>query len=290
MNKQEKIAFFSFPFILFLGLFFALVGGQYGNSFKNFSVFSLIVAIVFLIQFVVFIPAMIFQTEKYFDITGSLTYIIAALAALFVNNNIDARSLLLSLLVIVWAFRLGLFLFKRIHKAGKDARFDNMKLSFIRWLNAWNLQGLWIVFTSAAALTAVSSKNKVEFGILGTIGLVIWIIGFGIEVVSDNQKSKFNSNPINKGNFMKEGLWSRSRHPNYFGEILLWFGIAIISLPVLKGVQLFTLISPVFVYILLTKISGIPILEKKAEKKWGGQLEYEAYKNSTPGLIPKFFS
>ena len=146
------------------------------------------------------------------------------------------------------------------------------------------------MFTSAAALTAVSSKNKVEFGILGTIGLVIWIIGFGIEVVSDNQKSKFNSNPINKGNFMKEGLWSRSRHPNYFGEILLWFGIAIISLPVLKGVQLFTLISPVFVYILLTKISGIPILEKKAEKKWGGQLEYEAYKNSTPVLIPKFFS
>ena len=290
MNKQEKIAFFSFPFILFLGLFFALVGGQYGNSFKNFSVFSLIVAIVFLIQFVVFIPAMIFQTEKYFDITGSLTYIIAALAALFVNNNIDARSLLLSLLVIVWAFRLGLFLFKRIHKAGKDARFDNMKLSFIRWLNAWNLQGLWIVFTSAAALTAVSSKNKVEFGILGTIGLVIWIIGFGIEVVSDNQKSKFNSNPINKGNFMKGGLWSRSLHPNYFGEILLWFGIAIISLPVLKGVQLFTLISQVFVYILLTKISGIPILEKKAEKKWGGQLEYEAYKNSTPVLIPKFFS
>ena len=145
-------------------------------------------------------------------------------------------------------------------------------------------------FTAAAALTAISSKDKVEIGTIGLIGLTIWIAGFIIEVKADSQKKKFSSNPENRNKFINEGLWSRSRHPNYFGEILLWFGVSIISFPVLQGAQLFTLISPIFVYILLVKGSGIPILERRADKKWGGQPEYEAYKSSTPVLVPKLFS
>ena len=162
--------------------------------------------------------------------------------------------------------------------------------SFIRFLNAWVLQGLWVTFTAGATLTAISSNNLVAFGSIGLIGLIIWITGFTIEVQADNQKSKFNADPSNKNKFINTGLWSRSRHPNYFGEILLWFGIAIIAFPVLKGSQLFTLVSPLFVYILLTRGSGVPLLEKKADKTWGGDPGYEEYKDSTPILFPKLFS
>jgi len=119
------------------------------------------------------------------------------------------------------------------------------------------------------------------------IGLLVWVFGFAMEVVADYQKSRFNADPKNKGKFIQTGLWSRSRHPNYFGEIVLWIGVMIIALPVLQGWQWVALISPVFVTLLLTRVSGIPLLEKKADQKWGGQADYEAYKRQTPGLIPR---
>ena len=119
------------------------------------------------------------------------------------------------------------------------------------------------------------------------VGALVWLIGFVIEVVADAQKSRFNADPANKGKFIRTGLWSRSRHPNYFGEIVLWIGIAIIAIPVLQGWQWVAMISPVFVTILLTRISGIPLLQKKAEAKWGGQADYEEYKKNTPVLIPR---
>ena len=119
------------------------------------------------------------------------------------------------------------------------------------------------------------------------VGFLVWAVGFAIEVVADSQKSRFSANPDNKGKFIQTGLWSRSRHPNYFGEIMLWIGVAIIALPVLRGWQWVALISPVFVTLLLTRVSGVPLLEKKADKKWGGQADYESYKKRTPELIPR---
>jgi len=101
---------------------------------------------------------------------------------------------------------------------------------------------------------------------------------------------KFKMDESNNGKFISSGLWSLSRHPNYFGEIMIWLGVAIIAFPVLSGYQYFALSSPVFVYLLLTRASGIPILEKNADKKWGGQEAYEEYKRNTPVLIPKLFS
>jgi steroid 5-alpha reductase family enzyme len=105
--------------------------------------------------------------------------------------------------------------------------------------------------------------------------------------VADNQKGRFKADPANQGKFISTGLWAKSRHPNYFGEIVLWIGVLLIAVPVLEGWQWVALLSPVFVALLLVKGSGVPLLEAKADKKWGGQPDYEAYKKNTPVLIPK---
>ena len=290
MNKAEKVASLTIPVALLIGALIATAGSQYGTTYNGLPVFGLIVSIAFLIQVISFVPAYISQTEKYYDITGTMTYVLSTLIAVSLSGNLDTRSLMLATLLIIWSSRLGIFLYKRIQDKGKDVRFDNLKPSFIRYLNAWIVQGLWVTFTAGAALTAISSNNRVSFGGIGIIGLFVWVSGFTIEVLSDKQKSEFNSDPNNKDKFINSGLWSKSRHPNYFGEILLWFGIAVIAFPVLEGTQLFTLVSPVFVYILLTRGSGFPLLEKKADKTWGGDPNYEEYKNSTPILFPKLFS
>ena len=290
MNKAEKVASLTIPVALLIGVLIATAGSQYGATYNGLPVFGLIVSIAFLIQVISFVPAYISQTEKYYDITGTMTYVLSTLIAVSLSGNLDTRSLILAALIIIWSSRLGIFLYKRIQDEGKDVRFDNIKPSFIRYLNAWIVQGLWVTFTAGAALTAISSNNRVSFGSIGIIGLFVWVSGFTIEVRSDKQKSKFNSDPNNKDKFINTGLWSKSRHPNYFGEILLWCGVALIALPVLEGTQLFTLVSPVFVYILLTRGSGVPLLEKKADETWGGNPEYEEYKNSTPVLFPKLFS
>jgi len=289
MNKAEKTALVSVPIAIAIATLVAIAGSQFGDIFNGFPVFALVIGIAFIIQVVAFIPAYKSQTEKYYDITGTITYVLTTAIALLLTEILDIRSLLLAALIVIWALRLGIFLFRRVHNVGKDGRFDNLKPSFIRYLNTWILQGLWVSFTAAAALAAISSKNKVDLEIVGVVGLIIWAAGFAIEIIADSQKKKFKANPKNINKFIDEGLWARSRHPNYFGEILLWFGVSVIAFPVLQGAQLFTLISPIFVYILLTKGSGIPILERRADKKWGGIPEYEEYKNSTPILVPKVF-
>jgi steroid 5-alpha reductase family enzyme len=171
--------------------------------------------------------------------------------------------------------------------AGKDGRFDEIKTSFFRFLMAWSVQGLWVSFTASAALAAITSGVRKELGWLAVIGSLVWLFGFAFEVIADSQKNRFREDPANKGKFIQSGLWTKSRHPNYFGEIVLWIGVAIIAMPVLQGWQWVTMISPVFVTVQLTRISGIPMLEVRADEKWGGQEDYEAYKKRTPVLIPK---
>lgn len=287
MKKADRNALISLPIIILLGLGLALAGSQGGATVAGIPLFALSVGLIFLIQWLVFIPAYLFQTEKYFDLTGSFTYISITLLAVLLSPVVDGRSLLLLALVVIWAARLGSFLFRRIHSAGKDGRFDDIKPSFIRFLMVWTLQGLWVTITLAAALVAITTTTRKELGLFALIGFLIWVIGFAIEVVADQQKTRFKANPGNKGKFIQSGLWSRSRHPNYFGEIMLWAGVAVIALPVLQGWQWIALISPVFVALLLTRVSGVPMLEKRADEKWGGQEDYEAYKERTPVLIPR---
>jgi len=288
MKKADCNTLIAILIVIFFGFGIALAGSQYGTSIFGIPLFAFLIGLTFLIQWLTFIPAYLLQSEKFFDLTGSITYILVTIMAVLFTPVVDGRSILLLALVLIWAIRLGTFLFNRIHKAGKDTRFDRIKPSFIRFFSAWTLQGLWVTFTLAAALAAIVTTTRQEPGFFALIGFLVWVFGFTIEVVADVQKSSFNSNPKNKNKFIHTGLWARSRHPNYFGEIILWIGVAIIALPVLRGWLWLCLISPVFVTLLLTRVSGVPTLEKKAEKKWGGRKDYEAFKKRTPMLIPRF--
>ena len=132
----------------------------------------------------------------------------------------------------------------------------------------WNIQALWVFLTVAAAMGALTSSGKQELGLFAIFGSLLWLIGFAFEVIADRQKTAFRAIPENKNRFISTGLWSICRHPNYFGEITLWLGIAVIAFPVLSGWSYATLISPIFVAFLLTRISGIPMLAEKGQKKF----------------------
>lgn len=257
--------------------------------FYSVSLFFSLIASIFLIQWSAFIPAYLMQTEKFFDLTGSLTYTLIIVLAVVFSPELDGRSILLLVLVLIWSIRLGVFLFRRIQKSGKDSRFDKIKPFFLRFFLTWSMQGLWISFTLSAALAAITTVERKELGVISIAGLIIWIFGFVFEVVADYQKTRFRKKPENRNTFIKSGLWAISRHPNYFGEIILWIGVAIIAIPVLQGWRWFSLISPVFVVILLTQISGVPLLEKAADEKWHDQTDYKRYKERTPVLIPRLF-
>ncbi|MEJ2412257.1 MAG: DUF1295 domain-containing protein [Anaerolineales bacterium] len=269
-----------------LGAGLAVAGSQGGYKVGNWPIYALGILVAFVIQWLAFIPAYLLKTEKFFDLTGSLTYLTVMVLAVALAPERDLRSWIMLVLVSTWALRLGTFLFLRIKNAGEDRRFREIKQSFGRFLQTWTIQGLWVSFSLAAALVVVTSQQRVPLDGFLVVGVFVWIFGFSIEVAADSQKSRFKADPENEGKFIQSGLWAWSRHPNYFGEIVLWVGVMIIALPVLQGWQWVSLISPIFITILLTRISGVPLLEKRADEKWGGQEDYETYKANTPVLIP----
>lgn len=284
MSKKITI-----PSIFISILLAGLVAIGIDQGSVNISGISLIYfccAFIFLAQWLVFIPSYIFETEHYFDLTGSLTYVSVTLLAILFTVDISLRDILLALFVWIWAFRLGSFLFIRVKKAGSDGRFDLMKKDFWWFLMTWTIQGLWVFLTLAMALAAITSESKMAIDIFAVIGTLIWIFGFSIEVIADQQKTNFKDDPANKDSFITVGLWSWSRHPNYFGEMVLWIGIAVIAFPVLIGWQLVALISPIFVIFLLTRISGITMLESRGYKKWKDDPAYIDYLERTSVLVP----
>ena len=268
----------------------ALAGGDGGIAVAGFPVMLVCAALAFAVQWLVFIPSYLFQTEHYYDLTGSLTYLAVTALALYASSGqfADAapRALLLASMVFIWALRLGPFLFRRVKRAGKDGRFDDIKPVWSRFLVTWTLQGLWVFVTLAAALAAITSSRAPSLDLWAICGALIWLFGLGLEAVADAQKTRFNQQAENAGKFINVGLWRWSRHPNYFGEIVLWLGVAVVAIPSLQDWQWATMISPLFVVVLLTRISGVSLLEKRADQKWGGQAEYEQYKANTPVLLP----
>jgi len=252
-----------------------------------------LLVMVFVIQWIAYIPAFIFKTEKFYDLTGSLTYITAISFALYSTNtsqNLDLGSLIIGAAIIIWAVRLGSFLFMRIHKDKKDGRFDSIKTSFSQFFMTWTLQGMWVFICSSAALVAIANPTGVVINIVFFIGLALFLLGFAVEVIADNQKTKFRSIPENKDQFINEGLWARSRHPNYFGEITLWTGITVMGISTFEGMNYLAIFSPIFSYLLLVYVSGVRMLEFRGHRKWGHLDEYNTYKKNTPKLIPKIFS
>jgi steroid 5-alpha reductase family enzyme len=267
----------------------AWMGDQTGSELYGLPLMTAMALGIFAVQWIGLIHARLFETEHYFDLVGSLTYITVTVFAVQQAVEIGLRQQIIAGVVIVWAARLGPFLFRRIQKAGEDRRFRKIKLSTPRFLFTWTLQGTWVFLTAGAALAAIMTPNTVPLGTVFYVGAAMWVVGFAVEVIADSQKSAFKADPANENKFITTGIWARAQHPNYFGEILLWAGVAVMALPSLSGSAMIFLISPVFVAVLLTRISGVPLLRKTAGARWGDDPEYQAYLKNTPLLIPRIF-
>lgn len=286
-NSQTTRSVIGIAIATLLGALVAWAGSDGSSQVGAIPLFALCAVLAYLINWLAFVPANAAKTERFYDLTGSITYISVTLAALVLADRPDVRAYVVTGLVVVWALRLGTFLFRRVMRDRGDNRFDEIKVSPIRFFMTWTLQGLWVLLTAAAAWAIITAEARETLGWIGYAGIAIWLVGFAIEALADRQKSEFKKDPDNEGRFISTGLWAWSRHPNYFGEITLWLGVAIIAVPVLSGWRWLVLISPVFVALLITQVSGVPMLERRADERWGGDPDYEAYKRSTPVLIPR---
>ena len=277
--------------VLIITSFIVIAVEDNSVSLNDYSAVLYSAAICLGIQWLAWIPASLAKSERYYDLTGGLTYLTVVGFTLWAGSQSEspsARELIVSLLVVIWALRLSSFLYLRIHRTGKDGRFDRLKTSPIRFLVPWTIQGLWVFLTMIVVIVINSqAESAPELGIWDAIGLLMWLLGFSIEVIADNQKSAFNANSENQGNWIDSGLWSYSRHPNYLGEIMLWTGIACFGISCFSGMERLAWISPIFIYLLLTKISGVPILDRRGLEKWGVQPEYHNYREETPTLLPR---
>ena len=254
---------------------------------RGINAFTFILIVAVLLQIIFFIPSFLLKTEKYYDLVGSLTYITIVSLAYFAVENKTMIDSIIYFYVMVWALRLGIYLFRRVRNDGKDVRFEKAKRHFFWFLQYWMGQALWVSLTACAAIIAILSPEDDALPVLAMVGMTLWLSGFTIETISDYQKRVFRKENNPTEAFIHTGLWARSRHPNYFGEITLWTGIAVIALNTLTGIEYITLISPVFVYILLTRMSGVNLLERIADERYGHLEEYQQYKRNTPVLVPK---
>ena len=235
---------------------------------------------------VFFIHSYFFKSDIFFDLVGSFSFLSIGIASLLLLPDIDANQILIFFLLVFWSLRLGPFLFLRRIGAGNDERLSEYFKSPISLYFLWCMNSLWVFFTSLSMIIIFSSKTTHDFGLLQWLGLIIWVFGYIIEVISDSQKNKFNK--TNKGKFINIGLWKYIRHPNYLGEIIIWFGIFVISLNYIESFSsMLSILSPIFVYILLRYLSGVPQLEKRGDQKWGDLKEYVKYKEKTGIIFPK---
>tara|TARA_B100000475_G_scaffold191967_1_gene165330 strand:- start:870 stop:1751 length:882 start_codon:yes stop_codon:yes gene_type:complete len=290
MSKNIK-DYISVIIAFFIGALIAIGGSQNGAQYHGYPILFICLMISFVLHWIAFIPAYLARTEKFYDIAGTVAYLSVLATASYLtmissNNNLQLRSIIAIILVLIWALRLGIFLFVRVLKAGEDRRFREVKQNFSKFLVWWSVSALWVFLTAANALTMIINNVSFTDDFYFYFGLSLWLIGFSFEALADEQKRRFKSDKKNKDAFISTGLWGISRHPNYFGEILLWVGMAVIALPTLIGWQYVTLISPIFIYFLLTRVSGVNLLEDRANQKWGGTEEYESYVKKTPVLIP----
>ncbi|XP_060930937.1 uncharacterized protein si:ch211-210c8.6 [Limanda limanda] len=227
-----------------------------------------------------------FRTEKFYDLAGSGTFILLAHLSRIWGGANHVRQNVQTGLVTAWGLRLGTFLFMRILKDGHDRRFNNVRDSPGTFFVYWTIQALWVFMTLLPTLMLNSEKRDEPLGTRDYIGWSIWGLGFAAEAIADQQKLLFKRDPDNAGKFIQSGLWAYSRHPNYFGEILQWSGLWLSASSVMQGPQYLSVVSPLFVWFLLRHVSGIPILEKQALRKWGSDPVFMNYIQNTPLLWP----
>ncbi|KZS12491.1 Uncharacterized protein APZ42_022630 [Daphnia magna] len=244
-------------------------------------------AIDFGIQWILWGLASWLKTEKFYDLAGSSTFALIAFLAYNKYSTGHIRTKIQTTAILLWAVRLGFYLFSRVLKEGHDRRFKDAKEDPSVFFVYWTLQGVWVIVTLLPSLLMVMQRRQPPLSALDWLGWLMWLVGFITEVVADYQKSQFRSNPANAGKFINTGLWSISRHPNYFGEILLWCGLfTSASSTFTNWWEYLTILSPMFLTYLITQMSGVPPLEKYGLQKWGLLPEYRAYLKNTPVLVP----
>lgn len=238
------------------------------------------------INVLMFVPAFIFKTDKVTDISYAVTFAFVASVAYFASEQSLAHTLLL-FAIIAWSIRLGGFLLIRINKMGKDSRFDDRRDKFWSFLSFWLLQGASVFVVLVASLLLFDVNDPVITW-LSWVGLVIFASGLMLEATADIQKFRFKfSGKKKKHEWIDEGVWRMSRHPNYLGEMMVWSGLYLFALPSLAGLAVYGgLVSPLYIIGLLMFVSGVPLLEKYADKKWGDQKAFQQYRAEVPLLIP----
>ena len=238
------------------------------------------------INAVFFALAALLRTDKVTDLSYSLSFVVLAVVLLVRGGHFTLLHVLTAALICVWGIRLGAYLFARILKTGVDHRFDDMRDHPLRFARFWALQALtvWVVMLPAVRLFAL--PGTAELPAVTIIGAALWVLGFALEVISDSQKSAFKKDPATRNGFISSGPWRYSRHPNYFGESLLWWGLFVAAIPVFSGWDFLTALGPLFLTLLLLFVSGVPLLEKSADKRHGGEAAYQEYKRRTSLFVP----
>jgi steroid 5-alpha reductase family enzyme len=267
----------------------SLLGGAHSHLIAGQPSLLVLALLALFLQWTAFLPAWLRRTEKFFDLVGALTFILVVVLCLGIaaqSGQIVAYDFVLAGVVCLWAGRLGSFLFKRVHQVGADRRFDEIKISFPRFFMAWTVQALWVVATLLPSLILLTSKRPHRADYWVVIGLSMWLLGFVIEMIADRQKANFRARNPAGDRWIEEGLWALSQHPNYFGEILLWTGIFVAGFGHYQGAEWIAVVSPVFVFGLLTKGSGIPLLQERGEARWGDRIGYRSYREKTNLLVP----
>ncbi|GLI66250.1 hypothetical protein VaNZ11_010000 [Volvox africanus] len=228
-----------------------------------------------------------FKTEVFYDLLGSASFLTLTAGSLITGGPAGARKFLVSSMVGLWALRLGSYLVTRIAKTGHDVRFDGVKDKPATFFVYWTMQAVWVFVSLLPVLFVNGAAKAAPLRALDALGILVYAVGLCLESVADHQKSAFKSRPQNKGRFIDEGLWSYSRHPNYFGEMMIWWGVFLTCAPGFTSPWHYVaLASPVTVMLLLRYVSGVPLLEKMADQRWGSTSEYQEYKARTNLLVP----
>ena len=254
------------------------------------NIFLLVAAINFSLQVVCGIISIVLGTEFFFDFVGSITFVLCAITSYIhvEGSSVEEFQMIQAVCICLWAGKLGIFLLSRVIKSGGDKRFIEIKKSKSRFFKVWLVQGIWVYLNMLPSLFVFSAtKMNPDLIVLSLVGWVIYAFGLIFETVADFQKTVFRNKSENENRFITSGLWSLSRHPNYFGEILLWYGLFIASIPFLSSpVAMLSVLCPTLTALQIIYYSGVPLLEVPSLKKWGDDPKYIEYIKTTSCIIP----